>query len=316
MTKKGLRDGKGSKGRSTIISNERRLGLSQKYWDALPWKSVDMTNENLGQFDDSVFYGLEEIDGNHFLNHKSSLTTSSGTVAEDTKALKKDKKKKNKREREQPTTTEAVVDVDTPADVEVEETTTKSGKKQKKDKKQKEQQEVGGNTEEASIREDEKPQQNNKKQKKQKENKKQNQNEEKDVNDTNKTETDKKSDNNDKKNKQQQSKGEKDSDKPLSKKQKAKAAQTEAQRQQKALAAQPIDEKAIAQELSQVGEWGGITVSTTLQQALEALDFTTPTPIQKQALPAVSAGKCDIVGVAETGSGKTLVSSHTVYLLL
>ena len=41
-----------------------------------------------------------------------------------------------------------------------------------------------------------------------------------------------------------------------------------------------------------------------LLKALDQMKFTTPTEIQVQALPPAFAGK-DIIGVAETGSGKT-----------
>lgn len=41
-----------------------------------------------------------------------------------------------------------------------------------------------------------------------------------------------------------------------------------------------------------------------LLQALDKLNFTTPTDIQAQALPHALEGR-DIIGVAETGSGKT-----------
>lgn len=39
-------------------------------------------------------------------------------------------------------------------------------------------------------------------------------------------------------------------------------------------------------------------------RALDALGFTTPTPIQAQAIPALIAGR-DLLGIAQTGSGKT-----------
>jgi len=41
-----------------------------------------------------------------------------------------------------------------------------------------------------------------------------------------------------------------------------------------------------------------------LLQALEAEGYTTPTPIQAQAIPSVMAGK-DLLGIAQTGTGKT-----------
>ncbi|SNQ30148.1 DEAD/DEAH box helicase [Acinetobacter apis] len=42
----------------------------------------------------------------------------------------------------------------------------------------------------------------------------------------------------------------------------------------------------------------------SLQQALEALNFTSPTPVQEQAIPAALAGK-DLLVSSQTGSGKT-----------
>ena len=39
-------------------------------------------------------------------------------------------------------------------------------------------------------------------------------------------------------------------------------------------------------------------------RACEALGFKTPTPIQQQAIPVVLAGN-DLIGCAETGTGKT-----------
>jgi len=41
-----------------------------------------------------------------------------------------------------------------------------------------------------------------------------------------------------------------------------------------------------------------------LLQAIEVLGYTSPTPIQKQAIPAVIAGK-DLIATAQTGTGKT-----------
>ena len=38
--------------------------------------------------------------------------------------------------------------------------------------------------------------------------------------------------------------------------------------------------------------------------AVEALGWTTPTPIQSKAIPAIAGGR-DVVGIARTGTGKT-----------
>ncbi|GAA4727244.1 DEAD/DEAH box helicase [Isoptericola chiayiensis] len=47
-----------------------------------------------------------------------------------------------------------------------------------------------------------------------------------------------------------------------------------------------------------------LNLPTPLQQAVDSLGFTTPSPIQAQAIPALLAGR-DITGVAQTGTGKT-----------
>ena len=41
-----------------------------------------------------------------------------------------------------------------------------------------------------------------------------------------------------------------------------------------------------------------------LQQALQATGYTTPTPIQEQAIPVILSGQ-DLLGIAQTGTGKT-----------
>ena len=46
-------------------------------------------------------------------------------------------------------------------------------------------------------------------------------------------------------------------------------------------------------------------LSESLLTSIAALHYTTPTPIQQQAIPAVLFGK-DVLGIADTGSGKTL----------
>lgn len=46
-------------------------------------------------------------------------------------------------------------------------------------------------------------------------------------------------------------------------------------------------------------------LAPSLLKALDALQFTVPTPIQREAIPAILFGK-DLLGIADTGSGKTL----------
>src|SRR3989338_165130 len=45
-------------------------------------------------------------------------------------------------------------------------------------------------------------------------------------------------------------------------------------------------------------------IAPALLQVLERRKYTTPTPIQHQAIPAAMEGK-DIIGIAQTGTGKT-----------
>jgi ATP-dependent RNA helicase RhlE len=49
----------------------------------------------------------------------------------------------------------------------------------------------------------------------------------------------------------------------------------------------------------------GLGLAPRLLEILDELDFNSPTPIQTQSIPASLAGK-DLVGIAQTGTGKTL----------
>ena len=57
--------------------------------------------------------------------------------------------------------------------------------------------------------------------------------------------------------------------------------------------------------LTNAPTFNGLGLAPGLLSILERLKFTTPTPIQFQAIPAAVEGK-DVVGVAQTGTGKTL----------
>ena len=48
-----------------------------------------------------------------------------------------------------------------------------------------------------------------------------------------------------------------------------------------------------------------LDLSNQLQYAIDDLGFENPTPIQEQAFSVVRSGK-DVVGIAQTGTGKTL----------
>uniref|UniRef100_A0A667WR83 ATP-dependent RNA helicase n=1 Tax=Myripristis murdjan TaxID=586833 RepID=A0A667WR83_9TELE len=55
-----------------------------------------------------------------------------------------------------------------------------------------------------------------------------------------------------------------------------------------------------------VSAWKGLFVPSPVLKALSSLGFGSPTPIQALALPSAIRDHMDIVGAAETGSGKTL----------
>lgn len=61
------------------------------------------------------------------------------------------------------------------------------------------------------------------------------------------------------------------------------------------------------EENKQITENGflGLGIAPAMLEILETFKFTTPTPIQSQAIPVAIEGK-DIVGIAQTGTGKTL----------
>src|SRR6188508_2517961 len=49
----------------------------------------------------------------------------------------------------------------------------------------------------------------------------------------------------------------------------------------------------------------GLGLDSKLIQATDALGFKQPTPIQEKAIPVLLSGTKDLVGLAQTGTGKT-----------
>ena len=49
----------------------------------------------------------------------------------------------------------------------------------------------------------------------------------------------------------------------------------------------------------------GLGLHENLLQAVTALGYTQPTPIQEKAIPVLISGTKDLVGLAQTGTGKT-----------
>lgn len=253
-------------GNSESASNFSLTRKGAKFWNALPWKSLDVSNANLGEFDDSVFFGLEELDGNAFVTYKNGLQEESNEDAaveqeldeqHHTKSSKKADKKKRKRE-----TVEAA---DEQINNEEVVTVTKKSKKEKKSKQ------VPAVETEETI---EKP-------------------EIKEASNVSEGEK--------KKNKKKKTKMEKD---PSTEKIEKKTTPKRVPKKTQASTGydtQPYD-------LETTGSWGGVELKALLCKALCDLDFVKPTPIQSVAIPKIIGNCMDMVGVAETGSGKTLVS--------
>ncbi len=59
------------------------------------------------------------------------------------------------------------------------------------------------------------------------------------------------------------------------------------------------------QQTPQTASFRGLGLAPKLLETLDALKFSSPTPIQRQAIPPALAGK-DVIGIAQTGTGKTL----------
>src|SRR4051812_18018346 len=57
-------------------------------------------------------------------------------------------------------------------------------------------------------------------------------------------------------------------------------------------------------ETSQLS-FSGLGIAPKILEILGSLKFTTPTPIQHQSIPVAITGK-DVLGIAQTGTGKTL----------
>ena len=51
-------------------------------------------------------------------------------------------------------------------------------------------------------------------------------------------------------------------------------------------------------------QFSDLGLDKLLLKGLDAAGYTTPTPIQAQAIPTVLTGK-DLLGIAQTGTGKT-----------
>lgn len=238
-------------------------------WDTLPWKPVDVDRENLGDFEESVFFGLEEIDGNAYKLSKGAdnvikpieVGESEGAPEQTEKVSKKSKK--------------AVAKATVADDVEpaVEETSgsSESATGKKGGKKRKQTIINVSDIENAVTDPDAAPVV-------------------------------------DKKKKQKKSAPAVASPEAMD--------TDSAEEDQKLVSLKSLYINApaalVTEDVSYLkndSEWApGLLLSDLLNQALLGLGFETPTPIQTSAIPLATVGGNDIVGAAETGSGKTLVS--------
>ncbi len=57
-----------------------------------------------------------------------------------------------------------------------------------------------------------------------------------------------------------------------------------------------------------------IKIEDSLKNSLSKMNFVKPTPIQSKAIPVALEGK-DILGTAQTGTGKTLAFSIPIKLI-
>ena len=55
-----------------------------------------------------------------------------------------------------------------------------------------------------------------------------------------------------------------------------------------------------------------LNIENKLKRSIELAEFKTPTPIQSQSIPISLEGK-DVLGTAQTGTGKTLLSSNPTF---
>ena len=61
----------------------------------------------------------------------------------------------------------------------------------------------------------------------------------------------------------------------------------------------------LQKEINRMTTFSELSLSASLQQKLAAAQFITLTPIQEKAIPPAMEGK-DVIGTAQTGTGKTL----------
>jgi hypothetical protein len=242
-----------SSGASSLSSS--LLGVASytpEYWNSMPWKAVDTSQSGLGDFDDCMFMGLEELDGNNFLQQKKE---------NEGKKDKSDKKKGKKTQKDIAVVEEIETETSNKEIETVEMVPDEKSTKPKANKKRKQQ------TEEETP-------------------------EETPVSLQTKTE-----------------------------KQQKKKRKTENQTAPTPTVTPAVvtKEESTEEIIRNVSSWDNVELSSVLRNSLIALDFKRPTPIQSASIPMILYPEnneiCDVVGIAETGSGKTLVKTNSFFLL-
>ena len=264
----------------------------QGKWDSMPWKQVDMKDQDLGQSEDAMFFELEELDGAAYATNSGAFAVkknnivdagvgveSSSIVAEETdlntKKKEKEKKRKNDKVDQNKESSDDLVKE------------TKQKKKKKNDKVDQKDQESSNDLAEET-----------------KDNK---------TNDINTKDESKKS------LKPKKSEKKRNENKKL-RKQKKKL-QTESFEGNDDTVVKPIKpiKEDITLAIEEMGrkDWADqIGFHSVLTSSLVSLNFTTPTPIQAMSIPVTIKGSSDVVGAAETGSGKTLVRKYVNQFIL
>ena len=129
----------------------KKLRASKKIWDNLPWKKISCENEDLGDFSDSMFYGLEEVDGSEYEKYLGMAKDKSASVEpvtefdnedsieESVPVPKKDKEKKPKNKAKNEASVKPVAEFDDKDSIEESVPVPKKDKKKKpkKDKNDK-----------------------------------------------------------------------------------------------------------------------------------------------------------------------------------
>lgn len=73
--------------------SKQENSVATAMWENMPWKPVSIDHSELGNFEDSVFWGLEELDGNSYVFNKSQSGYSVAPVAVGEKKAEKTKKR-------------------------------------------------------------------------------------------------------------------------------------------------------------------------------------------------------------------------------